>query len=302
MKRRPLGSPATVAATALADPHDEIGFPPMLQLGPKTAFPPVFGLPTAAGNELVGRTPPDMHLETSELAWAAVRAASLRGDAKRYAGLPRQDSLGLLRVGSQRSPALCVVVADGVGSSAQSHHGSAEACARAVKHVGDADDPREAGGAALIDEVRSHLLTVAADLGTDPKALSTTLVVAYLSPVDGGGAEGWVTCVGDSGYTVVGDTGELAAPSDELLHDTTTAALPTAVGEIRHRELVLSGNQTLLLWTDGFEPMLQLPGVRHHFEQVFASPPPAPAEFLWHLDTRLKSYDDDRTVAAVWVR
>lgn len=279
-----------------------------------------FGKPASRVPDSVGLPPKDLPggfglpndgaIESADTDWYWLRGVSLRGEGKRLSGGHRQDDLRVGRLGPSQSSPLAIAVADGVGGSDLSAIGARLACQAALTHLSDTyrdDGVADVRGLPL--KVGGVLVRWADRNGVDSARLSTTLAVAVVERADAGGANGRILTVGDSGSSIVDNDGIRAVGVPEprsvvgVFADTQTAALPLCSDDFCYSEQYLRPGTTLLCWTDGFEPLLCFSDSHNHFRSVFETrPPPAIAEFVWMVDARLKSYDDDRTVAAIWIR
>jgi serine/threonine protein phosphatase PrpC len=197
-----------------------------------------------------------------------VRAASVRGLAKRFAGGPRQDDM-CLRVHSAAG-ALIVAVADGVSAADRSGVGAALAVRYAVAAVarqlddvdgdGDRDGDRVAAVAwgdvfeqarwALVEEHRRFSGEPAAGVEAASELLATTLVVAC---VRAGEVE--LAAVGDSPAYLLRD-GEFeplvgSAEHGDGLVGGGVASLPRYGGEPGTAVCGLEPGEVLLLCSDG---------------------------------------------------
>ncbi|MGG8409522.1 protein phosphatase 2C domain-containing protein, partial [Streptomyces sp. 12297] len=261
-----------------------------------------------------------------------VRAASVRGDSHRYHGEPRQDSLcvALLgeaepaRAGNPAPGLLLLAVADGVGSARRSHVGSQAVCrdlAEALDRHADelAQCVRDHDELALTALVNSALGTVgerlaqrAAAAGHRPEDYATTLRV-LLVPLDPHVRGRGFFAVGDGGAALLRegrwyldvDVPADAAPGGDGggIIDTRTAALPTT----RHTQARILGpalpGDLFVLCTDGLStPLAGDPGIREFLADNWGPHThiPGPVDYLWQLQYRVKSYDDDRTAVCLW--
>ncbi|MEV5313625.1 protein phosphatase 2C domain-containing protein [Streptomyces sp. NPDC052610] len=299
----------------LGDPWHSGSKPPLYPAEPR-AVPRVRVDPSAA---LI----PDMVVDGAAHEALTVRAASVRGDSHRYHAEPRQDSLAVTRIGEQGADELLLLaVADGVGSAARSHVGSQQACRLAALYLDtvaaelatalrEADPARFAGAA---DPALRHVATLLAhqarERGEDPGAYSTTLRM-LLVPLDPAVRVRGFLAVGDGGTALLRDGRWYLGITDPDPHgdgegagviDTRTAALPHS-----HRAQVqLIGpaqpGDVLVLCTDGLStPLAGDAGMRDFLARSWGSGPvPAPADFLWQFQYRVKSYDDDRTAVVLW--
>lgn len=234
-----------------------------------------------------------------------VRAASVRGLGKRFVGGPRQDDICLALHEPTRS--LVAALADGVSAAPRSHLGAALAVRHATAAVCRQLD---AGGELDWPEVFNHAAwsLVESERASDPdadveqasRALATTLVVAVV-----GGAQARLASVGDSAAlllsrfrfrTLIGGD-----PAGEALIGGAVGALPRALAELRSTSLELGPEDVLLLASDGFT--LPLAGGENDFGAVFARElrrPPTVSDFARLLDFSRATYDDDRSLIAIW--
>jgi hypothetical protein len=244
-----------------------------------------------------------------------VRAASVRGLAKRYAGAPRQDDL-CLRL-HEPSRTLIAAVADGVSGASRSDLGAA----LAVRHATAAVARQLNGGArdldwrAVFDQAGWALVEEHRRFAGDPKAgvdeacesLATTLVLAALHVPDDGAhaARVQLAAVGDSPAlalsgrefsTIIGSPGG----ADGLLGGA-VEALPRFVRGVSEAECMLESGSVLLLCTDGLA--LPLAGGDGDVGRTLArelAVPPDIIDFARLLDFSRSTYDDDRTLVAIW--
>ncbi|MFI6491825.1 protein phosphatase 2C domain-containing protein [Streptomyces sp. NPDC050564] len=304
--------------------------PPVPDLVPALGVPPYSGPkpplypPEPRGVPAVRRDPtaaliPDMVVDGAGYGALTVRAASVRGDSHRYQSEPRQDSLAVVRLGAPGpDELLLLMVADGVGSAARSHVGSQEACrltamqldsasAELAEALREGDRSRfTASVDAEVGRVATLLAHHAQERGDDPAAYATTLR-ALLVPLDPEVRTRGFLAVGDGGTARLRDAEwDLSLTDPEHggdgMIDTRTAALPHS-----HRARVsllgpaLPGD-VLVLCTDGLStPLAGDAGMRDFLRSAWGTGAvPAPADFLWQLQYRVKSYDDDRTAVVLW--
>ncbi|MER5474086.1 protein phosphatase 2C domain-containing protein [Streptomyces sp. NPDC002685] len=262
---------------------------------------------------------PDMVVDGAGYGALTVRAASVRGDSHRYQGEPRQDSLAVVRLGAPGADGLLLLaVADGVGSAARSHTGSQEACRLAAMELDSVSaELSEAlsGGdrsrfAVLVDTAVGRVATLLAhrarEHGDDPAAYATTLR-ALIVPLDPRVRTRGFLAVGDGGTALLrAGAWNLSLTDPEHdgdgMIDTRTAALPH--GHRARAQLLgpaLPGD-VLVLCTDGLStPLAGDAGMRDFLGSGWGTGAvPAPADFLWQLQYRVKSYDDDRTAVVLW--
>ncbi|MFD0066479.1 protein phosphatase 2C domain-containing protein [Streptomyces sp. NPDC056637] len=307
-----------VGPALTAAPAPALGAP--AHSGPKApSYPPVpQGLPAVTG-DLAAAVLPDIVLDGAAYPGLSVRAASVRGDSHRYAGEPRQDALCVTRIGGgeQGGELLMLAVADGVGSAPRSHVGSNEACRLAARYLdhstslhesirtGDAERFQRTADA-VVRQIGNLLGDLALQHSERPDAFATTLRI-LLVPLDPRIRTRGFLAVGDGGTAllrrgywhldVVGDAGD----KDSDVIDTRTAALPRARSAVT-RLLHAHAGDVLVLSTDGLSsPLAGDSGMRDFLAGAWnGDEVPAPADFLWQFQYRVKSYDDDRTAVVLW--
>ncbi len=243
-----------------------------------------------------------------------VRAASVRGLHKRFVGGPRQDDL-CLRL-HPRTDSLIAAVADGVSGAPRSDLGAALAVRYAAAAVARQLDANAAGAldwANVFDQaawalVEEHRRSVGdPDVGVEDvsRSLATTLLIAVASASDPDRIGLSLAAVGDSPAfllngrdydPIVGESGQ----DDELIGGG-VAALPHDARSVHARTCVLEPGAVLLLCTDGVA--LPLAGGTGELGGMFArelAKPPDVVDFARLLDFSRSTYDDDRTLIAVW--
>ncbi|MCX4990476.1 MULTISPECIES: PP2C family serine/threonine-protein phosphatase [unclassified Streptomyces] len=314
----PATGPAPEQPAARGTAVPTLGAP--FHSGPK---PPLYApepleLPSVRQDPTAALTP-DMVVDGAGYGALTVRAASVRGDSHRYQGEPRQDSLAVVRLGAPGADGLLLLaVADGVGSAARSHIGSQEACRLAAieldglsaelsEALRSGDQPRFAVLAdTAVGRVATLLAHRAREHGDDPAAYATTLR-ALLVPLDLRVRTRGFLAVGDGGTALLRDGAWNLSLTDpehdgDGMIDTRTAALPHG-HRARARLLApaLPGD-VLVLCTDGLStPLAGDAGMRDFLASGWGmGTVPAPADFLWQLQYRVKSYDDDRTAVVLW--
>jgi serine/threonine protein phosphatase PrpC len=271
--------------------------------------PPLIGVP---GPQVPSRAPQTQPYRPDTVAdgWAAagfeVRAASVRGPGHRASGVPRQDDFAL----ATAAGSVIAVVADGVSNAPLSHLGATMVCRTVVDYLQRADDPVDwhdllrCAGWALVEYAGRQLGE------TDPQRaetlLASTVVVALVRPDGPGRAVAHLVRVGDSAAWRLRDGGweplftDPADPQDELLPDG-VAALPRVPAEVDPVAVTLDADDVLVLATDGFaEPLGPGTGDLGRLFGDALTTPPAMTRLAWMLDFTGGSWDDDRTVLAVW--
>jgi hypothetical protein len=237
-----------------------------------------------------------------------VRAASVRGLYKRYTGGPRQDDI-CLRLHAD-SGTLIAAVADGVSGASRSDLGAALAVRYATAGVARQLDT---GGAsidwgavfehaawALVEEHRRASGDGDAGVEEASRSLATTLLVAAIR-----GSDVEVAAVGDSpAFVLVGKDYDALVGEPEHLDGLVGGgvdALPRSAGDVRVASCSLDAGAVLLLCTDGLA--MPLAGGTGEVGRALArelARPPDVVDFARLLDFSRSTYDDDRSLIAVW--
>jgi hypothetical protein len=242
-----------------------------------------------------------------------VRAASVRGYVHRYRGTPRQDDMAIAC--HERTGAVVFAVADGVSAAPHSHIGATAACRTAVTAI-LADLDSESGQVAwqgvvqrtawqLIEQARA-VLNREADSEMAERELATTLVTGLVRQA-ATGPEVSMIQVGDSSAWLLRDGRyrcllDAKYSADAEVVTSATTALPRDP-RVTPRGGPIAPGEVLLIGTDGFgDPLGDGDGdVGHHFASLL-SRPRSPFVFASGLDFSRETFDDDRTLVAVWVR
>ncbi|HEX4701434.1 MAG TPA: protein phosphatase 2C domain-containing protein [Pseudonocardiaceae bacterium] len=243
-----------------------------------------------------------------------VRAASVRGYLHRFHGNPREDDFAV--AAHANSGAVVAAVADGVSGGPLAHLGATLAGRAAVDFLlrcldsgTDAVDWPE-----LVRCASWSLVEYAArqnhSTGTSPEAaerlLATTLLAALVRPGTDGSGQASVVRVGDSSAWVLraGEWCPVFPDKIDPMADVFTSevvGLPRVPESVAAVDVDLAPGSVLVLGTDGFgDPLGDGRGeVGRLFADTLAEPPPALG--LAHvLDFTRETFDDDRTVVAVW--
>ena len=241
-----------------------------------------------------------------------VRLASVRGYSHRYNGFPRQDE-----VAAGYDPASGVVlfaVADGVSSASQSHIGAAIACSTLVtlqRWMLDSGRPIDLPHAVktAASRMTEHAAYLLNQDKPDPEAveglLATTLIAGYIAPAPEG-AVAVLVQIGDSGAWVLHDGRyypllEQKNDPEAQIISSAVSPLPRLRDRISPAEYHLAPDAVLLIGSDGFgDPLGDGDGqVGQLFAEHLNAPPPARG--LAHLlDFSRDTFDDDRTLLAIW--
>ncbi|WP_169735370.1 protein phosphatase 2C domain-containing protein [Actinokineospora inagensis] len=254
---------------------------------------------------------PDTAVDGWSSAELTVRGASVRGYQHRHDGSPRQDDFAVSWHAA--SGAVVAAVADGVSSVELAHLGATLACRSATDQLlRRLDEGAEPDWPELMRCASWALVEFArAQPGDDEPAaragrlLSTTVVVTLVRPRPDGSAVASVCRVGDSTAWVL--AGDRWAPVFQATETDTaevaTVALPHVPHELRAEVVELPVGSVLLLGTDGVGTALGdgSGSVGDAFAATLATAPP-PLEFTRLLDFSRETFDDDRTLLAVWPR
>jgi len=237
-----------------------------------------------------------------------VRAASVRGLSKRYSGGPRQDDI-CLRLHAATGT-LIAAVADGVSGALRSDLGAALAVRYATAAVArQLDDGCESvdwgpvfeqAAWALLEEHRRGSGDGLASVEAAAGSLATTLLVAAVR-----GADVQVAAVGDSpAFLLVGKEYDPVVGSPESVDGLVgggVESLPRFSGSVEASRRSLEPGSVLLLCTDGVA--LPLAGGGGEVGVALArelARPPDVIDFARLLDFSRSTYDDDRSLIAVW--
>jgi protein phosphatase 2C-like protein len=234
-----------------------------------------------------------------------VRAASVRGYSHRYQGVPREDDFAVAV--HPETGALIVAVADGVSGAEQSHLGATLACRTAVdfllRSAGQVDwlELARCASWALVDYTARQLGLDEPDPAAAERFMATTLVVALIEP----GGHTSVVQLGDSGAWLLQERAyqNLVDGKDGEVIPNDVSGLPRVPAEVVARTVTVPENGVLLVGTDGFaDPLGDGTGrIGRLFAGHLAQPPP-PLGFAHLLDFSRETFDDDRTLVAVWPR
>ncbi|MFC4126250.1 protein phosphatase 2C domain-containing protein [Nocardia rhizosphaerae] len=292
-----------------------IGWPP--------GAPIVVGTPTPVFEPKVvdrefGKVPyrPDTVVDGWSSGAFTVRAASVRGYLHRYGGAPRQDDFALA-VDAERDR-LTVAVADGVSSAKHSHIGSSTVVRYATQWLDEAPESLDDGGWHTLFKsaawtLTQHAATVLAlpeaDAEQAERMLATTLTCVVCTPLPDGGLSAVVAGVGDSGAWLLADGkfvpvlgGKQASASG--LSSSAVVGLPRVPNTVTPFPVIVEPGQVLLVGTDGFgDPLGGGEGsVGALFAELLGDRVPSQLEFAHALDFSRETFDDDRTLVAIWPR
>ncbi|MEU8203419.1 protein phosphatase 2C domain-containing protein [Streptosporangium sp. NPDC049046] len=239
-----------------------------------------------------------------------VRAATVRGRTHSFRGETRQDAYGVRLSGDERW--VIAVVADGLGSARHAEIASTVAVRAALDGIDSAlrsgERPQSWDWKSVLAHVSDTVRRTTESLGaprpgtnterTPSARPGTTLTVAVL-PSEG---EGQAVCaaVGDSPAILV-TGGRWQALAGEGGGDNVTAAIPGDLADIQVQMFSWRAGDLLVLSSDGFAAGVA--GGRTPLAQRLSQTwrtPPSLVDFVREVDFRLSTFDDDRTVVAIW--
>ncbi|HEU5354984.1 MAG TPA: protein phosphatase 2C domain-containing protein [Actinocrinis sp.] len=270
---------------------------------------------------LTGSYRPDTEFDGWSTSHATMRMASVRGYRHRYYGKPRQDhAQSAVHVGSGT---VVFAVADGVSSAEQSEQGALIACRTAINAVldhlerGPENPPVEwnrvlsYAAARLVNRAAQVLHEPEPELMRVEQLFATTLVVGYARPTEGG-LDVHIARVGDSGAWVLDPNlpgspyvavFALKTAPDAALVSNAVSPLPRVPAQIEQQFVRLLPGVVLLVGTDGFgDPLGDGDGQVGELFARHLSAPPAPRQLAHVLDFSRETFDDDRTLLALWPR
>ncbi|BBY05025.1 hypothetical protein MNVI_03430 [Mycobacterium noviomagense] len=244
-----------------------------------------------------------------------VRGVSQRGHLHRYNGAPRQDDFALHHLPDGR---VVVVVADGVSAARQSHIGASTATRQAAEwlysHLGDdtADTDwltmLKTTAWALSERAQTLLGLDAPDPVRAEQELATTLACAVIEPtgphslraclVSAGDSAAWLLSAGRFVEVLAGKTVTASGIASSAV-----IGLPRVPTEVTPAVVDVAYDDVLLIGTDGIGDPLGAGqgGVGDLFREVLTKPsPPSLIEFAHAVDFSRETFDDDRTLVAVW--
>ncbi|SDM12006.1 protein phosphatase 2C domain-containing protein [Nonomuraea jiangxiensis] len=247
---------------------------------------------------------PGVALDGGMLAQTTVRAVSLRGRRHRYRGEPLQDAYAVRLSADGRW--VIAAVADGLGSTLHAEHAAAVAV-RAATRLSLTPDR---GWHAAFATVAWEVMRATAGLGGQtygrpgsgaPDPPATTLTIGVV-PADGRRGIAACAAIGDSPALWLHDGAWTEIfPPEGPRPGNVTSALPEDLGELRERQIDWGPGDVLVLCSDGFGTALGGGGSALAQRLVTSwSSPPALRSFLCDVDFQLSTYDDDRTVLALW--
>jgi serine/threonine protein phosphatase PrpC len=260
---------------------------------------------------------PDVVIDGWSTDAMTVRGVSQRGHLHRYNGAPRQDDFALHLLPDGRVIAL---VADGVSGAPQSHIGASTATRQAADwlHSNLGDDIANTDWSALLKSAAWALTERAQTLfeldAPDPvraeEQLATTLVCAVIEPIGPRTLRAYLMGAGDSVAWLLseGQFVEILAGKavpEFGIASSAVVGLPRVPTEVTRATVDIAEDDVLLIATDGIGDPLGTGqgGVGDLFREVLTKPSvPSLIEFAHVVDFSRETFDDDRTLVAVWPR
>ncbi|MGW0792135.1 protein phosphatase 2C domain-containing protein [Streptomyces sp. NPDC002911] len=246
-----------------------------------------------------------------------VRLASVRGDAHRFGGQPRQDDIVV--AAHEPTGAVVFAVADGVSAAPQSHVGAALACRTAVADaLRQLDEGRPQVDWKRVVDSAAYQLFMRVSGGTEPTReqqreaqalLATTLVTGVVHLTGSGRLQVNLVHVGDSGAWMLHESRfrPLLGGKEEAtdgVFSSAVSALPWVPARVEGTWSTFPEDGVLLIGTDGFgDPLGDGTGrIGSMMAYELGRPPREPQAVAQLLDFSRETFDDDRTLLAVWPR
>lgn len=244
-----------------------------------------------------------------------VRAASVRGYAHRYDGTPRQDDFAIALAGQPQR--VIIAVADGVSSAPQSHLGATYVSRYVVQWLAASagaptsaiDWPHliESAAWALVEHAAAISGHESLDAEEAERLVATTLVCAVVEPCADRSVKVQIVSVGDSAAWILRE-GQFESvvgsksPNDGGVTSSLVSGLPRVPVDVSATSAVFGPDDVLLLGTDGFgDPLGSGDGaVGDLFRSLLTDRIPSVIEFAHVLDFSRITFDDDRTLVALW--
>ncbi len=250
-----------------------------------------------------------------------VSAASIRGQGHRHLGLPRQDDLAV--VATAEGTRIVAAVADGVSAAPHAHVGATAATRYAVSWLLDqcADVPAtEIAWHRLVAQASWQVVEAGvrvAEVGPDAdradreaaaRAVATTLTAVVLDRQDDGALIGSAVTIGDSAVRLLSGDRFLSCTGrrdeePEVFESSAVVPLPFfPADEVDPIQLTVETDEHLLLGSDGVWDALGGGGgpLGRALATTLRRPEPSLLEFAQVVDFVKDSFDDDRTLIAIW--
>lgn len=259
---------------------------------------------------------PDTVIDGWSTPWLTMRGVSLRGHLHRYNGAPRQDDFAAHQIPGDR---VVVAVADGVSSAQQSHIGANTATRYAVQWLqsqcaqpaADTDWPALVKNTAwaLTETAQTLLELPSPDPVRTEHDFATTLVCAVIEPAHDGRLRAYLIGIGDSPawvLTSAGDFVEVLAGKEASASGISSSAvsgLPRVPADLEPTVVEVARGEVLLVGTDGIgDPLGSGQGAVGDLIRAIAGGQRRPSliEFAHGVDFSRETFDDDRTLVAIW--
>jgi serine/threonine protein phosphatase PrpC len=260
---------------------------------------------------------PDVVIDGWSTDTMTLRGVSQRGHLHRYNGAPRQDDFACHHLPDGR---VVVLVADGVSAAPQSHIGASTATRYAAEwlHTNLGEDITttdwltffKSTAWALSERAQTLLELAEPDAIRTEEQLATTLVCAVVEPTGDHALRAHLVGVGDSTawllssgtfFEVLG--GKAVEASG--ISSSAVVGLPRVPAEVTPVIVDVAAHDVLLIGTDGISDPLGTGqgGVGNLLREVLTRPwTPSLIEFAHAVDFSRETFDDDRTLVAVWPR
>jgi hypothetical protein len=257
------------------------------------------------------RNPADTICDGWSTAQLRLRYASVRGRSHRFRGEPRQDHVEACW--HEATGRVVFAVADGVSTAPASHRGALTACRVMVDCLlGELDHwfgPPE--WSRHLEEVERRLDDLGERLRIEPaarpRALATTLVAGVLSPT-ASGLSGELVQIGDTSAWRLRDGVfepllAVKTSGDSGVVSNTVTTIPPVPGRPLRVSIRIDVGDVLLVGTDGVgDPLGAGTGLVGELLAAALAVPPPVLGFAHLLDFSRETFDDDRSLLAVWPR
>jgi serine/threonine protein phosphatase PrpC len=260
---------------------------------------------------------PDTIADGFDLSRMSCRIYASRGPNHRFYGDPRQDHVGArLLVSTAECTEIVVALSDGVSAAPLAHLGSRDAVGAALRVASeratnrpDSDEGLTAGG--VLDQrfFDAVALDIAGRHDHPQEHLAATLIVLHIRWLpNSAGPIAYVSRVGDSTAKLIrnGTIEDVFARSDDSASDAPltshrTSSLPLHPDAMEIRHLELRPGDALIAVSDGVsDPLSQSQNFSADFITNVAQPPSV-AGLVRLLDFDRRGWDDDRSLAGVWI-
>ncbi|MEV8354133.1 protein phosphatase 2C domain-containing protein [Streptomyces niveus] len=246
-----------------------------------------------------------------------VRFASVRGAKHRYYRQPRQDAARAAV--HEATGSIVFAVADGVSSATNAEFGAVEACGSALERMlqlltqgqesPDFQDVAQLAAERLRQLAQWRLHKMELEPAEVAGLYATTLVAGVVRP-DPAGPVVDLCRIGDSGAWLLDrSTGryqelfDSKTGSDALLVSNEVSPLPHVPDPLPRTSTRLAPHEALLVGTDGFgDPLGDGDGQVGSLFARHLAEPPTPLWFAHLVDFTRETFDDDRTLLAIWPR